>query len=706
MRNRNRELLITAARLLKPLLDELVFVGGCATGVLITDPAAADVRETYDVDVIVEIGSRMEYYDFAHRLRALGFSEDSSQGAPLCRWKHGNLKLDVMPTDGRILGLPSRWFKIAMENPEVINLEKDLPIPIIKAPYFVATKLDAFKDRGKNDYFESHDLEDLITVIDGRPTLLRELQESSEELQEYISSEIGKLLRKSRFMEDALPGHLLPDSTSQERIGKLRLTLMEISNLSVSRKSEMKGGKGRKHERLLRARGWLMKPNPKLMAFISQLLPPMTGAVSLFIPGRDSRIAWQNARNNADIIQLVARVSAVLPSLAAQAGQSEKRKNTRVPLDASVELIFGGERFEAQMEDISVSGLQVRSDTTLAQDSEIALAITPRGASQPIHAKGRVVRVAGGKMGVELGKPLFDPFEALWAIEGLGHTYADSFYERNEEPRGLLIGANAEGLPDKSMTMLHAGIGMSFAKRSLEKLARKSPASEIRKTVETVVELCRNSSQPGYAGCAIESLGLAARFLHGAKMVRAIDEQLAPMGEELVGYLWHGAGRAMYFSPRNVMPGWRTPWRAVKMCRSESPHELGRRSAGAGFAWAITLVNMRSPLIMETLLQRHEEELQQDDAFSNGVMSSLIMRYDIIPDDATLTAFRQHRPGGADKRLAELWERLVRAPAELALSRYYPVLKERRRLEEVFRYQDLAALVEKLVRSKEKVSRG
>src|SRR5216684_8355014 len=39
-----------AARL-KGLLPEIVFVGGCTTGLLITDPAASPVRVTDDVDV-------------------------------------------------------------------------------------------------------------------------------------------------------------------------------------------------------------------------------------------------------------------------------------------------------------------------------------------------------------------------------------------------------------------------------------------------------------------------------------------------------------------------------------------------------------------------------------------------------------------------------------------------------------------------------
>ena len=55
MPNPNLELLELAAEQLRPLLSEIVFVGGCATGLLIDDPAAAPVRGTYDVDVILRL---------------------------------------------------------------------------------------------------------------------------------------------------------------------------------------------------------------------------------------------------------------------------------------------------------------------------------------------------------------------------------------------------------------------------------------------------------------------------------------------------------------------------------------------------------------------------------------------------------------------------------------------------------------------------
>src|ERR1700727_330699 len=109
MPNPHLELLELAAERWRQLLPEIVFVGGCATGLLIEDPAAAPVRGTYDVDIIAEIGSYAEYTVFSERLRGLGFKEDSREDAPLCRWTHGALTLDVMPLDSQVLGLSRRY---------------------------------------------------------------------------------------------------------------------------------------------------------------------------------------------------------------------------------------------------------------------------------------------------------------------------------------------------------------------------------------------------------------------------------------------------------------------------------------------------------------------------------------------------------------------------------------------------------------------
>lgn len=229
MNDSNREQLVSAARLLRPLLGELVFVGGTVTGLLITDEAAASPRTTLDVDAIAEITSYAEYAAFGDRLRALGFQEDTSEGAPLCRWVHHGTTLDVMPLDEKILGFSNRWYRAAMESSVTERLSDDLEIRIVTGPFFVATKLEAFKGRGKGDFFGSHDLEDLISVVDGRPALVAEVQAEAANLRAYLRAEIKGLLATSGFL-DALPGYLLPDPASQSRIHIVLRCLEELAS--------------------------------------------------------------------------------------------------------------------------------------------------------------------------------------------------------------------------------------------------------------------------------------------------------------------------------------------------------------------------------------------------------------------------------------------------------------------------------------------
>lgn len=220
MKDPNLTLLEGAVRLLQPLLDELVFAGGCATGLLITDPAAGGIRPTKDVDTITEVASYAEYATLSERLRALGLNEDHIEDAPTCRWRYQDLIIDVMPTDERVLGFSNRWYAPAISSARHMDIA-GLRIRLITPTYFLATKLEAFRGRGNNDYSGSHDLEDVITVIDGRPEIIDEVRTAPADVRTYIASEVRQLLSTRTFV-DALPGFLLPDSASQGRYALLR----------------------------------------------------------------------------------------------------------------------------------------------------------------------------------------------------------------------------------------------------------------------------------------------------------------------------------------------------------------------------------------------------------------------------------------------------------------------------------------------------
>ena len=121
-RNPNIEILTMAVSKLGPVADEMVFLGGCATGLMITDPAAPPVRVTTDVDVITEVATLGEYYQLAERLRQRGFVEDQSQGAPICRWRLESTILDIMPTKPDVLGFGNQWYEPAVAAAEFVEL--------------------------------------------------------------------------------------------------------------------------------------------------------------------------------------------------------------------------------------------------------------------------------------------------------------------------------------------------------------------------------------------------------------------------------------------------------------------------------------------------------------------------------------------------------------------------------------------------------
>jgi predicted nucleotidyltransferase len=225
--NPNVALLLSAIDKLAPLLDRLAFVGGCVTGLLITDPASAPVRPTLDVDVIIEVASYAELTALEQQLRQLGFRETQAQGAPVCRWMHGDLLLDFMPVDSAILGFTNRWYRPALQQAQLFGIA-NRKIRVITAPYFIATKLEAFHGRGKNDLRSSHDLEDIVAVIDGRPELAAEVHLTATDLQKYLCDEFSALLSNRSFL-DALPGHLLPDSASQQRAGLILARMKQMT---------------------------------------------------------------------------------------------------------------------------------------------------------------------------------------------------------------------------------------------------------------------------------------------------------------------------------------------------------------------------------------------------------------------------------------------------------------------------------------------
>ena len=196
------EMLSKVATALGELRNEMVFVGGCTTGLLITDQLSLEhVRHTDDVDLIVSVITMMDFRNLKQQLKQLGFREPGlrDQDAPTCAMYLDDLRVDFMPDNAEIIGFTNRWYSDAMQTASRTTLQSGTTISLINPVYFLATKLEAYKGRGNNDPLSSRDIEDILNLVDGREELLTEVRGSRDDVRRYIASEVVVLLNNNEF---------------------------------------------------------------------------------------------------------------------------------------------------------------------------------------------------------------------------------------------------------------------------------------------------------------------------------------------------------------------------------------------------------------------------------------------------------------------------------------------------------------------------
>lgn len=215
-----------AKSLFKLGITDVVFVGGATIGLYLTDPAAPEPRYTFDVDVVTPVASRRAYNALEEKLRNAGHTPDPD--GPICRWLIGGVIVDLMPPHEDALGFSNRWYAGLVEHAQVLTLPSGTTIRHASAPYLIATKLEAFYGRGEGDYRFSHDLEDMLIVIDGREELANELRDAPEEVRSYVAKSFGELLADSDFRM-SISEHLPPDDASQARASTVLARMGQIS---------------------------------------------------------------------------------------------------------------------------------------------------------------------------------------------------------------------------------------------------------------------------------------------------------------------------------------------------------------------------------------------------------------------------------------------------------------------------------------------
>jgi predicted nucleotidyltransferase len=180
------------------LREKVVFVGG-ATVSLYVDSKTEEIRPTDDIDIVVEIYNHQEYAALDEQLRNLGFVNDQTTRV-ICRYNIQGLIVDVMPTQSKSLGFSNKWYQPAFEHSVLYKLG-DEKIRIFSPPFFIASKLEAFLQRGKNDGRTSADFEDIIFLLENRSTIWEELNNAETTLSTYLKETFRKLMQNENFEE-------------------------------------------------------------------------------------------------------------------------------------------------------------------------------------------------------------------------------------------------------------------------------------------------------------------------------------------------------------------------------------------------------------------------------------------------------------------------------------------------------------------------
>ena len=201
----NRMATVKVAKALGDLNSQVVFVGGAMVSLYIDDPAAEDIRPTKDIDLTFQVTTSSKLEELRLALNQKGFYEDVNSDV-ICRFTFEDLLVDVMSTHAVGWAPSNRWFKPGFHKANIIRFE-DIEVQVLPLPYFLASKMDAFFDRGITDVYSSHDLEDIVYLFNYGTRIVDQILTSDSEVRNYLVQSINKIVEDERIM-NALPGYL------------------------------------------------------------------------------------------------------------------------------------------------------------------------------------------------------------------------------------------------------------------------------------------------------------------------------------------------------------------------------------------------------------------------------------------------------------------------------------------------------------------
>ncbi len=222
----NRKATIKIAKALGQLNHEVVFVGGAMVSLYIDDKAAEDIRPTKDIDLTFQITTTGELEKLRVELNEKGFKETPEENV-ICRFKFDDVLVDIMSTQEVGWAPSNQWFESGFEKAIAIALD-EIEIRVLPLPYFLASKIDAFLDRGIKNLYASHDFEDIIYLFNYTSNLVEQVLGSDQDVAKYLKESVQKILGDDSILA-VIPGHLFFENR-EERMEIITEKMKQISD--------------------------------------------------------------------------------------------------------------------------------------------------------------------------------------------------------------------------------------------------------------------------------------------------------------------------------------------------------------------------------------------------------------------------------------------------------------------------------------------
>lgn len=228
------------------------------------------------------------------------------------------------------------------------------------------------------------------------------------------------------------------------------------------------------------------------------------------------------------------------------------------------------------------------------------------------------------------------PYRSAWIIEGIAHLYSTWRWSGPAEPSGIFSRQEViSAVPERLLTVAHVGLASVLGERVLANVA----LTGLDGAVPRFYRLCRANAYPGYEKMCVELLGFVTAMLSPGLMLPA-SRHASRLFPEAEDYFWHGTGRAAYFSAVDGMPVPGAHERTIRRIDRTRPHTAARMNATAGWAWALTLVNIRQPELVAKGLDRARKVALHPEAVTEGAGSGLRIWTEINPDDGLAAPHR------------------------------------------------------------------